>query len=368
MIRRQAEKYMEYALGLAVKGAGRTHPNPMVGAVIVSSGKIIGEGYHRKAGLSHAEPVAIKNAKKDPKGAVMFVTLEPCDHYGRTPPCTEAIIKSGIRKVFVAMKDPNPINSGRGIRKLRRNGITVEVGLLSRKARELNRAYVKFVREGMPYVTIKLAQSADGKIAAGDGTSKWISSPLSRSYVKKLRAFSDGVMVGINTVLKDDPLLMPARRPLGSFYRIVLDSDLRISTGSRLIATAGLSPLILATTSSAPEKKIKSLSSKMGVEVLVLKNKNRQVDARELLRKLAGRGIISILCEGGGELAGSLVDKDLADEAIFFIAPKILGGERFSVAGKGASSMDRATILTDVHTFKSGIDVVMRGKISKNNG
>ncbi len=365
MTRLKDEKYMRLALDLARKGEGRTHPNPMVGAVIVSSGKIIGQGYHSKAGLSHAEVVAMKNSKVSLKGAVMFVTLEPCDHYGRTPPCTEAIINSGIKKVYVAMADPNPLNSGKGIRKLKRSGINVNVGLCEAESRFLNRAYVKFISSGMPYVTVKLAQSLDGKIAARDGTSKWISSLESRRYVKKIRSRVDAVMVGINTVLNDDPTLKAQKRSGKKVVRIVLDSKLRTPERSRLVVTADSLPLILATTSEAPSKKIKSLSRKNGVEVIVAKADKGKVGLKDLFRDLAKRGIVSILSEGGGELAGSLFDGKFASEVIFFVAPKILGGKKVSVAGQGASNISDAIILRDKEVFTSGGDVVVRAKVGK---
>ena len=359
----EEKKYMRLALDLARKGEGRTHPNPMVGAVIVHRGKVIGQGFHLKAGSSHAEAHAIKNSKASLKGAVMFVTLEPCDHFGRTPPCTEAIIKSGIKKVYAAMMDPNPINSGRGIRKLKSRGIDVNVGICADEARFLNRAYIKYITSGMPYLTVKLAQSIDGKIAASDGTSKWISSPRSRRYVKKLRGAADAVMVGINTVLKDDPTLMPVKRSGKKVQRIVLDSKLRIPENSRLVSTSEVSPLIIATTSQASAKKIERISKIKGVEVIVVKSAGKRVDLEDLFRKLAARGIINIMSEGGGELAGSLMDMKLVDEVIFFIAPKILGGNRSSISGRGAANIKEAVLLNDAEVFVSGVDMIVRAGV-----
>jgi diaminohydroxyphosphoribosylaminopyrimidine deaminase / 5-amino-6-(5-phosphoribosylamino)uracil reductase len=363
MTAREAEKYMRAALDLAKKGEGRTSPNPMVGAVIVSSGKIIAKGYHLKAGFPHAEAMAIKNLKRARRGSVMFVNLEPCDHYGRTPPCTEAIIKSGITKIYIAMKDPNRINSGRGIRKLRQAGIDVHVGICGEEAAFINRAYVKFITRGIPYLTVKLAQSLDGKTAAFDGTSKWISSANSRRYVKKLRSSMDAVMVGVNTVLKDDPTLLAQNRSGKKVARIVLDSKCRIPEDSRLVATAKKAPLILVTTSSAPVKRTARIARKEGVDVVFAKSRKGRVDLKDLMFRMAERGIVSIMSEGGGELAGALVDGGLADEFIFFIAPKILGGKRTSIAGKGAGSINEALILNDLEFHFSGRDIVVRARV-----
>ncbi len=359
----EKERFMDMALELAGKGRGKTHPNPMVGAVIVSSGKVIGRGYHKRAGMPHAEADAISSAKTPLEGAEMFVTLEPCDHYGRTPPCTDAIIASGIKRVHVAMRDPNPVNSGRGIRKLRKAGIEVYVGSRSKEARYLNRAYIKFVTRGIPYITIKTAQSLDGKIAASDGSSKWVSSPDSRRYVKKMRSEVDAVMVGINTVLKDDPLLSGGGGLSGKPVRIVLDSRLRISERSRLIRTAADAPVIVVTTPAASPDKIRKLSGKKGVEVLVVGSSGGRVSIKSFLKKMAEKGIASIMSESGGELAGTLIDGGFVDEVVFFIAPVILGGSQVSVAGRGAPSIKNAIPLKGVSRQVMGPDMVFRGVI-----
>ena len=314
----KSKRYMSLALELAARAGERTYPNPMVGAVIVRNGRVIGRGYHRKAGLDHAEVDAIKDAGGDCKGAAMFVTLEPCDHYGRTPPCTEAIIKSGIKEVCAAMKDPNPLNSGRGVRRLRAAGIKVRTGICEHEARELNRKYIKFITKGLPYVTLKLAQSLDGKIAAADGTSKWISSASSRRFARRIRGTFDAIMVGSGTVTADDPFLLDERRKGYATRRVVADSRLGMSENSNLVKTARLSRVIIATTRMAPAAKIKKFSRIKGVELLLAKSKAGRVDLKDMLSKLAARGIVNILVEGGGELAGSLLDEKLADEAFFF--------------------------------------------------
>lgn len=358
-----AEKFMRLALALAASAEERTYPNPMVGAVIVKNGKVIGRGYHRKAGLDHAEIAAIKNAKGSVKGAAMYVTLEPCDHYGKTPPCTKALIESGIKEVYAAMKDPNPVTSGKGIRKLRGAGVKVHVGMMEKEARELGRKYIKYITEKMPYITVKLAESLDGKIAAADGSSKWISSERSRKLVRKMRGTFDAVMVGIGTVLEDDPFLLDEARKGYGTRRVVVDSKLRLPERSNLVKTALKSPVIIAVTSSAPGYKVNRLSRVQGLEVVTVRGKAGKVDLKDLFGKLAERGMVNILVEGGGELAGSLFDEKLADEAIFFISPKIIGGSASSVRGKGAATIAEAIRLRDVEVSMSGCDVMVRGKI-----
>lgn len=357
------EKYMSFALELAARAEERTYPNPMVGAVIVKGGRVIGSGYHKKAGLDHAEVAALKSVKGPCKGATMFVTLEPCDHYGKTPPCTKAIIASGIKEVYAAMKDPNPITSGKGIRKLRAAGIRVNVGLKEHEAKELGRKYIKFITKKMPYVTIKLAQSLDGKIAAADGTSKWISSEKSRELVREMRGRFDAVMVGIGTVFADDPFLLDAKKKGYATRRIVIDSRLRIPERSNLIKTAERSPVLIAVTPAAPADKVKRLARIRGVEVITARSKAGKVDLGDLLGKLAERGIVNILVEGGGELAGALFDEGHADEVIFFISPKVIGGGNSSVKGKGVKTIADAIKLKDVKVLMSGDDVMVTGKI-----
>lgn len=361
----KAKEYMELALELAARAGERTYPNPMVGCVIVSAGKISGKGYHKRAGLPHAEVEAIRSAGKKCSGASMFVTLEPCDHFGRTPPCTRAIIESGIGEVYVAMRDPNPLNAGRGTRALKKAGIKVHCGLMRKEAVRMNRKYIRFITDGRPYMTLKLAQSLDGKIAASDGTSKWISSRVSRASVKKMRASFDAVMTGINTVVEDDPFLLAAPQKARNTARVIVDSRLRISTRSNVIKTAGVSPVIIATTVHAPGKKVRAIKALRDVEVITVKSSGRRVDLGCFLGKLAERGIVNVLVEGGAELAGSLMDEGLIDEVIFFIAPKILGGAMTSLRGKGASSIDRAVRLDNIEVGTSGGDVLIKGTVRR---
>ena len=293
---------MRLAIELAKKAIGKTSPNPAVGAVIVKNNKVIGKGYHKKAGLPHAEINALREAGQKAKGATLYVTLSPCDHYGRTPPCTDAIIKSGIKKVIIAMKDPNPVNNGNGIKRLRGSGIKVDAGVLAKEAEAINKPYIKFITKNLPYITVKVAQSLDGKIATRTGDSKWISSEDSRRYVHELRGKVDAVMVGANTVLRDDPLLLSKvsrKQPV----RIIVSGKSGVPQDAKIFSSLDRSPVII----------VKSLS-----EALALKN------------------ITHILVEGGGELIASLVKKDLVDRFLIFIAPKIIGGRTAKTAVEGA--------------------------------
>ena len=305
---------MALAIALAKKAEGRTSPNPIVGAVIVKNNKIIGKGYHRKAGLPHAEIDALRDAGQRAKGATLYVTLEPCDHFGRTPPCTAAIIRSGIERVIIAMRDPNPVNNGSGIRKLKRHGIKTEVGLLAGDAMAMNRPYIKFITKRIPFVTVKVAQSLDGKIATGTGDSKWISGDDSRSYVHELRRGADAVMVGANTVRRDDPLLLSRSRGKQP-VRVVVSGRSGIPSGARIFSDSHKSPVIVVRPAGRFGKK---------------------VDLNRLLTALAKRGITNILVEGGGELIAGLVEKNLVDRFLVFIAPKIIGGRNAKTAVEGS--------------------------------
>ena len=328
---------MALAIALAKKAEGRTSPNPIVGAVIVKNNKIIGKGYHRKAGLPHAEIDALRDAGQRAKGATLYVTLEPCDHFGRTPPCTAAIIRSGIERVIIAMRDPNPVNNGSGIRKLKRHGIKTEVGLLAGDAMAMNRPYIKFITKRIPFVTVKVAQSLDGKIATGTGDSKWISGDDSRSYVHELRRGADAVMVGANTVRRDDPLLLSRSRGKQP-VRVVVSGRSGIPSGARIFSDSHKSPVIVVRPAGRFGKK---------------------VDLNRLLTALAKRGIINILVEGGGELIAGLVEKNLVDRFLVFIAPKIIGGRdaKTAVEGNGIKRIKDALRLKSmsVRRFKEDI-------------
>ncbi|MFH1552407.1 MAG: bifunctional diaminohydroxyphosphoribosylaminopyrimidine deaminase/5-amino-6-(5-phosphoribosylamino)uracil reductase RibD [Candidatus Omnitrophota bacterium] len=363
MTDRSDTKHMKLALKLARKAKDKTYPNPMVGAVIVKNGKVIGRGYHSRAGEEHAEIKAIADVSGTCSGAEMFVTLEPCDHYGKTPPCTRTIIESGISAVHVAIEDPNPLNSGRGIRRLKKAGISVSLGLRAEEAAELNRKYIKFITTGLPYVTVKLAQSVDGKIAARDGTSKWISSDASRKYVRKIRSGFDAIVVGANTAVKDDPLLLDVKGRSPSAARVVVDTRLKIPAGANIFKTADKGPVIVGTTELACVSKIEKLRQVKGVEVVVTKSKKTKVPLKIFLRALARKGIVNVLVEGGGELTGSLMDESLVDEVMFFIAPKIIGGPYSSVKGNGVPNIAEAIHLRNIEVKRYGGDIFVRGLV-----
>ena len=358
---------MMRAIELAKKAEGRTSPNPPVGCVIVKNGKIIAEGYHKKAGLAHAEIEALKKTRSA-RGAAMYVTLEPCDHYGKTPPCTKAIIDSKIKKVIIAIKDPNRINNGRGIKKLRKHKIQIKTGVCRKEALDLYRPYIKFVTGNTPFISLKLAESLDGKIATRSGESKWISGRLSRNYVQKLRQKADAILVGINTVMKDDPSLLITgardKRPV----RIVLDSDLMIPLNSKLVKTLKFAPLIIAAKAGSSDKKKKILEKK-GIIVLTDQTKAKEVNLRKILRKLARKNIMHILCEGGSGVAGALLDGKFVDRVYFFISPKLLGGRNAvtSIGGNGISSISKAVEIQNREIKMFGQDIMVKGDVYWNN-
>lgn len=331
------ERYMRIAITLAKRREGLTNPNPVVGAVVVKNKKIVGRGWHERCGLPHAEVNALRSAGSRAKGATLYVSLEPCDHFGRTPPCTDAIIKSGIKEVVIGMKDPNPVNNGRGIKKLNSHKIKTLAGILEDEAKSINKPYIKFITKKMPYVTVKVAQSLDGKIATRTGASKWITSEPARQYVHELRSKVDAVMVGANTVAKDDPLLLSKIRGAKQPVRIVVAGSRKIPRSAKVFTRLDISPVIIARARS----------------------KGKGVDLKVLLKKLAQENIMHILVEGGGELIASLVAKRLVDRFLFFIAPKIIGGHaaKTSVEGTGIKNIDEALCLKNVifKRFKNDI-------------
>lgn len=313
---------MSRAIELAQRGRYGAHPNPMVGAVIVKNGKIIGEGAHLYFGGPHAELNALRSCSVPPAGAALYVTLEPCSTYGKTPPCTEALIKAGIKSVFIGATDPGPANGGKAAALLRRSGLKVKTGVNRKECEALNPAFNKFMRTGLPYVTLKIAQSLDGKIADAQGRSRWISSPQARLEGHKLRAAADAVLAGIGTVLADDPLLnvrgLEVRRQP---WVITLDSTLRAPCSARIF---GRERIIVATTRRASVTAMKKYPK--GVRVLVLPSEKGRVSLPALLKALGGLGISHILVEGGGRVVGSFISGGLADRFICFISPLIIGG------------------------------------------
>ena len=362
------EKYMRLALKLAKRGLGAASPNPLVGACVVKGDRVVGKGFHAMAGLPHAEVNALKDAGAAAKGGTLYVTLEPCDHFGRTPPCTGAIIRSGIKKVVIGMKDPNPLNNGRGIRKLKSHGIGTLVGILEDEARSINRPYIKFITRRLPFVTLKLAESLDGKIATRTGDSKWITSEGSRRYVHKLRGEVDAVMVGVGTILKDDPRLTARAQRVQrkkKIIRIIVDTRLRTPVGARIFKDRDRSPVLIAAAEGSRMLRRRALEKK-GAEVLTVKAKGGRVDLKQLFRRLASRDITHVMVEGGGELAAGILEEHLADRVLFFIAPRIIGGRSAvtSVGGRGAALVSGAVRIRDLRIKRFSEDILIEGDIS----
>lgn len=365
------EGFMRQTFRLAKKACGRTSPNPMVGAILVKDGKVVGKGYHKKAGEPHAEINAIKDAGDLSRDADLYVNLEPCSHYGRTPPCADAVIKAGINKVFIAIKDPNPEVAGSGIKRLREAGIKVETGILKDEALILNEAFIKHVTTGMPFVTLKAASSLDGRIATRTGDSKWITGEASRLHVHKMRDKVDAILVGIGTVDIDDPSLstrLPNKKGRDPI-RVIVDEELRISLSARVINPESKDSLIIATTEMAPAQKIEKLKM-LGARILVLKSINKMVPLKGLMKELGKTGITSLLIEGGSEIHASALREGIADKLAIFYAPKIIGGVSSIpvVGGRGSESLSDATELDRLTTKKFGADILIEGYIMSAKG
>jgi diaminohydroxyphosphoribosylaminopyrimidine deaminase / 5-amino-6-(5-phosphoribosylamino)uracil reductase len=355
--------YMELALRLALKAKGMTSPNPLVGALVVKDGAVIGRGYHEKAGLPHAEIIALDDAGKEAKGATLYVTLEPCTHFGKTPPCVDRIIQSGVKRVVVGMVDPNPVINGKGIQILRNHKIAVEVGFCEEKLKAMNEAFIKYITERLPMVTVKVAESLDGRIATRTGDSHWITSDRSRNWSHRSRSHYDGIMVGVNTVLRDDPKLdawYSDKHPT----KIIVDSQL--STPEKAAIFKGRAGVILVTLPVDPGQTTENrniLSQK--AKILEVKGKEGQINLKDMLKKLARSGITSILVEGGGTLIGSLFDDGLVDKVMFFISPKIIGGKDAigAVMGHGVARLDSAIKLKKVKMRRFGEDILVEGYV-----
>lgn len=318
---------MEMALGLAAKGRGHTAPNPMVGAVIVKGEQVVGRGFHARAGQAHAEAIALREAGKRAKGSTLYVTLEPCSHHGKTPPCTDAIIEAGITRVVAAMEDPNPLVKGKGFKTLLAADIDVEVGCMQPQARLLNEFFVVYHELQRPFVTLKWAMTACGRTSHDSGESRWISNSGSRQYGHRLRAAHDGVMVGVGTVLSDDPMLnvrVPDHQ--GSQpKKIVLDGALSIPTRARLLRERGGAEVLLFTTPFADQKVVEQLRNE-GRKVIILPSRRRLLDVELVMKELYKEGIMSVLVEGGRRVHTALLAKGMADKVVAFMAPKVLGG------------------------------------------
>ncbi len=366
------EQYMQRAFTLALKGQGTTLPNPMVGAVLVKAGKVIAEGWHVRCGADHAEAMAISKAGVKAKGCELYVTLEPCSHTGRTPPCTEAIIKAGIRQVYVGVLDPNSKMNGKSVALLRKAGIVVEVGFLQDELTQMNEAFNKYITTGMPWVVAKTAQTLDGKVATLKGESKWITSDATREFSRQLRSRYNGIVVGINTVLADDPCLIVGDNnlsfpkalvgnPIKNIKKIIIDSKLRISLKARLFKETTPQDVIVVTTAQASVTKLRSL--KKQAQVLVAPAKGGQVDLHWAFKALAKQEIAAILLEGGPTLIGSALKASLVDKMHIYIAPQIMGEGLPSIRGLKVNSLAQTVKLKDVSLGTIGNDVFIEGYI-----
>ena len=356
---------MRRALALARRGEGRVEPNPMVGCVIVRGDRVIGEGWHRRFGGPHAEIDALRRCTGSPRGATCYVTLEPCCHHGKTPPCTDALIAAGVRRVVAAMRDPFPRVAGGGLKALGRAGIRVDVGLLAEEAAVINAPFLKWVVTGRPWVILKWAQSLDGKIAPRDGASRWITSAASRREAHLLRGRVDAVMVGIGTVLSDDPMLTcrdaPTRRTAA---RVVLDSRLRTPLRSKLVRTSRRIPTLIFTSVAAPAARRRALES-AGCEIVTLRGSKHGLSLTQLLDELGQCGMTNVMVEGGGRLLGACFDAGLADEVVAFVAPRLIGGAAAPgpLDGRGVASMSGAHLLRMLKCRPCGPDQMWRARL-----
>lgn len=355
--------YMKMAMELALKAKGETSPNPLVGAVIVKNGKIISTGFHHRCGQDHAEIVALKKAKARAKGATLYVTLEPCGHYGRTPPCTDAIIQSGIKKVVIGTKDPHSVNNGKSIRVLNRAGIKTTVEILKNDLEKINESFFKFIQQKMPFVVIKWAETLDGKIATATGSSKWITSAATRAFSHKLRDEFDAILVGINTVVKDNPCLNGSSRKK-ALKKIILDPGLRISLRAKLFKGVQPKQFIVVVASKANKSKIRQFENK-GIDVVFCPLAGDHFNLRWLFKQLAAKGITNILVEGGSRTIGRILKARLADKAWIFIAPKIIGDQQAlsAIDGLKTRNINQALKLKDVNLRSLGEDIFIEGYI-----
>ncbi len=358
--------HMKLALRLAAKGAGWVSPNPMVGALVVQEGQVVGRGFHKQAGAAHAEVAALRQAGAAARGADLYVTLEPCNHQGRTPPCTEAILAAGVTRVIIATPDPNPRVTGAGAQFLQSRGVTVEVGLLAQEAHGLNQAWFHWLESGRPWVIAKAACSLDGKIATAGGQSQWLTGEPARAWGHRLRHQVDAILVGIETVLSDDPQLT-TRLPRGGKdpIRIVLDSTLRIPLTSRVLHLESPAPTWVACTDTAPAEKVEALKQ-LGAEVLVFPGHSRdagRVPLPSLLRLLGRRQVQSLLVEGGAEVLGAFFEQKLVNQFHFFFAPKFLGGRQAPgvLGGEGIVHLKDAPQARDLVIRRIGADLLIKG-------
>ena len=357
------EEYMSLALTLSKKGEGYVNPNPMVGAVIVKNGKIIGQGYHEKYGELHAERNAILDCKENPKDATMYVTLEPCCHYGKTPPCTEAIIESGITKVFVGCLDPNPVVSGKGVEILKNAGIEVHTAIFEAECMEQNSIFMHYIKTKQPFVTMKYAMTLDGKIATASGESKWITDELARENVHKDRNRHTGIMVGVGTVIMDDPMLTSRISNGRNPVRIICDTNLRTPLNKKVVTSAKEVRTIIGTACQDSNKHLPYLEA--GCEIVTVSTKGSHLDLQELMTKLGAMKIDSILLEGGSTLNFSALENRIVNKVQAYIAPKIYGGDsaKTPVGGSGIDKIADCVKLKDQRISYFGKDILIESEV-----
>jgi diaminohydroxyphosphoribosylaminopyrimidine deaminase / 5-amino-6-(5-phosphoribosylamino)uracil reductase len=354
-------QHMRLACRLAVKAAGRTSPNPLVGAVLVRGRKVIARGYHRFAGGDHAEIVVLRRAGSKARGATLYLNLEPCSHQGKTPPCTASLIRAGIKEVVAGMSDPNPLVSGRGFRQLRQAGIRVRMGVLEKECRRINEAFTKFITQKSSFVVLKLAASLEGKIATAAGDARWITDASSRRYVHRLRNQVDAVVVGVGTVIADDPQLT-CRLPGGRDpWRVILDRRLRIPLSARLLHQRGAGRNIVVTALRASANKVQAIEG-LGARVWRFPLRRGKILWAPLLKRLAALGVVSAMIEGGATTAGWALDERAVDKILFFYASKIIGGDgRVMIEGLGIKRVPHAIRVRRVEVEKIGGDFVVSG-------
>lgn len=356
--------FMKHALRLAKRGLGKTSPNPMVGAVIVKDGKIVTQGYHRYYGGPHAEIEAIKELHISSKDSTMYVTLEPCCHYGKTPPCTDTIMKLQFARIVVGTVDPNPKVNGKSIAMLRNHGFLVTEGVLREECQNINETYFKYIQTGIPFVTVKFAQTLDGRIATQTGHSRWISSERTLTLAHKMRSIHDAIMVGVGTVIRDNPQLTVRRTKGKTPLRIILDSHLRIPLSSHILNDSYARNTLIATTSVADKKKIKQVENKGIRIVLVGQDKYGRVSLPQLLKKLGEVSISSLMVEGGGQVITSFIRERLVDKLVIVIAPKIIGQGITWIGDLGLEKMGEALKFSKCRFRKVGDDIVFEGRLA----
>jgi diaminohydroxyphosphoribosylaminopyrimidine deaminase/5-amino-6-(5-phosphoribosylamino)uracil reductase len=366
-MKRETEKYMRKAIRLAEKGAGFVNPNPMVGAVLVSGGRVIAEGYHHRFGSPHAEAELLSSLERVPEDSVLYINLEPCNHQGKTPPCAPLIVARGIRRIVVGMQDPDPLVNGQGIAFLREHGVAVETGVLEAQCRELNESFIRFHTRGMPFVVLKWAMTLDGKIATVENASRWITGEAARKEVHRMRQQYSAILVGVNTVIADDPLLNTRlrRKELHHPLKIIADSRCRIPLESKVLSQDP-QRTILAVTSRADREKTRAVE-RLGVQVVVCPAKEGRVDLDFLMQSVAAMGIDSVMVEGGSTLAFSMLRDRLVDKIVGFVAPKILGGTSAPtpVGGEGIPVMDQAISVREWKCRKIGDDLMITGYLKE---